>query len=166
MMPYFNNRRFALNNSGLTLIELLIAMTILAILATAVIPMAEVTVTRTKELELRRDLRQIRSAIDEWKADYDKAVADKKIFATVGETGYPESLEKLQEGNDWGGMYEFKKKYLRRIPKDPFDRFDQGWGLRAYTDEPDSTVWGGNDVYDVYSQSDEIALDGSYYRDW
>jgi len=155
-----------LNNSGVTLIELVIAMAIMAILAAAVIPMAEVTVTRTKELELRRSLRLIRTAIDEWKADHDRAVAEKKIFAAVNESGYPESLEKLQEGSDWGGMYTYKRKYLRRIPKDPFDQYDEGWGLRSYIDEPDSTVWGGGDVYDVYSQSDQVALDGSYYRDW
>jgi len=154
------------NNSGLTLIELIIALAILAILASAVIPMAEVTVTRTKELELRRSLRTIRTAIDEWKADYDKAVEEKKIFATVDESGYPESLEQLVEGNDWGGMYPYRRKYLRRIPKDPFDREENGWGMRSYADDPDTRVWGGIDIYDVYSQSDDIALDGSYYSDW
>lgn len=152
--------------AGMTLIELVIAMAILAILAAMVIPLAEVTVTRTKELELRRALRVIRTAIDEYKDDYDKAVAEQKIFATVGESGYPEELEKLQEGNDWSGLYSFKKKYLRRLPKDPFDRDDYGWGLRAYSDDPDSTVWSGEDVYDVYSQSEAIALDGTTYRDW
>jgi general secretion pathway protein G len=166
MMQTAIGRTRILNPAGLTLIELVIAMAIMAILAAAVIPMAEVTVTRTKELELHRALRIIRTAIDDWKADYDRAVVEKKIFATVDATGYPESLEQLVEGNDWGGMYTFKKKYLRRIPKDPFDRYDEGWGLRAYADESDSTVWGGVDIYDVYSQSDEIALDGSYYRDW
>lgn len=150
----------------MTLIELVIAMAILAILAAMVIPLAEVTVTRTKELELRRSLRVIRTAIDAYKADYDKAVTEKKIFATVGESGYPEDLENLWEGKDWGELYPFKKKYLRRLPKDPFDRDDYGWGLRAYNDEADSTVWGGEDVYDVYSQSEDIALDGTAYRDW
>ncbi len=153
-------------NTGLTLIELVIAMAIMAILAATVIPLSEVTVTRTKELELRRSLRNIRSAIDTYKADYDKAVVEKKIFVTVGESGYPEELEQLLEGNDWGGLYPFKKKYLRRIPTDPFDRDDNGWGLRAYKDDADSTVWGGEDIYDVYSQSDAIALDGTYYREW
>ncbi len=152
--------------AGLTLIELVIAMAILAILAALVIPLSEVTVTRTKELELRRTLRDVRSAIDAYKTDYDEAVAAKKIFATLGESGYPEELEKLIEGNDWGGLYSFKKKYLRRLPKDPFDRNDDGWGLRAYSDDADSTVWGGKDVYDVYSQSEDIALDGTYYREW
>lgn len=154
------------NCAGLTLIELVIAMAILAILAATVIPLSEVTVTRTKELELRRTLRDVRSAIDAYKADYNEAVAAKKIFATIGESGYPEELEKLIEGNDWGGLYSFKKKYLRRLPKDPFDRNNDGWGLRAYSDDADSTVWGGEDVYDVYSQSDDIALDGTYYREW
>ena len=154
------------NKAGLTLIELVIAMAILAILASVVLPLSEVTVTRTKELELRRTLREIRTAIDDYKTDYDKAVAEKKIFATVGDSGYPEELEKLLEGNDWGGLYPFKKKYLRRLPKDPFDKDDNGWGLRAYSDNADSTVWGGEDVYDVYSQSEAIALDGTTYRDW
>ena len=153
-------------NGGLTLIELVIAMAILAILAATVIPLSEVTVTRTKELELRRTLRDIRSAIDAYKADYDKAVAEKKIFATIGKSGYPEELEQLLGGNDWGGLYPFKKKYLRRIPKEPFDRDNDGWGLRAYIDDADSTVWGGDDVYDVYSQSEDVALDGTYYREW
>jgi len=153
-------------NAGLTLIELVIAMAIMAIMAATVIPLSEVTVTRTKELELHRILRDIRGAIDAYKADYDKAVVEKKIFVTVGESGYPEELEQLLEGNDWGGLYPFKKKYLRRIPTDPFDRDDNGWGLRAYKDDADSTVWGGEDIYDVYSQSDAIALDGTYYREW
>jgi len=156
----------AKNCSGLTFIELVIAMAILAILASVVLPLSEVTVTRTKELELRRNLRDIRSAIDAYKHDYDQAVAEKKIFATVGKSGYPERLETLLEGNDWGGLYPFKKKYLRRIPRDPFDRDDLGWGLRSYIDEADSSVWGGEDVYDVYSQNENIALDGSAYRDW
>ena len=151
---------------GLTLIELVIAMAILAILAAAVLPLSEVTVTRTKELELRRALREIRSALDDYKEDYDKAVEEKKIFATVGDSGYPAELVQLQEGNDWGGMYPYNKKYLRRIPRDPFDKEDLGWGLRSYIDDVDSSGWGGEDVYDVYSQSEEIALDGSYYRDW
>ncbi len=154
------------NKSGLTLIELVIAIAILAILASAVIPMTEVTVTRTKELDLRRNLREIRSAIDEYKADYDKAVVEKKIFATVGESGYPEELQNLLDGRDWGGLYTFNKKYLRRLPKDPFDRDDNGWGLRSYIDDADSMIWGGEDIYDVYSQSDSLALDGTYYREW
>jgi general secretion pathway protein G len=151
---------------GLTLLELILAMTILAILATVVIPMTEVTARRGKELELRRSLREIRTAIDNYKADFDKAVAQKKIISAINETGYPESLEILVEGSDWGGLYPYKRKYLRRLPKDPFDEYDEGWGLRSYKDDPDSTFYSGDDIYDVYSQSQGMALDGTPYNSW
>lgn len=141
-------------------------MAILAILATAIVPFAEVTVQRTKELELRRNLRIIRTALDGYKKDYDKAVSEKKISASLNATGYPEELQVLLEGDDWGGLYDEKKKYLRRIPRDPFDANDDGWGLRAYADDYDSTVWGGQDIYDVYSQSDRLGLDGTLYSSW
>ncbi len=162
-MPFV---RFRQNQFGLTLMELVIAMSILAVLAAAVLPLAEVTVTRTKELELRRALRMIRTAIDDYKADYDRAKAENKITTSINETGYPESLEDLTKGKDWGGLYPYPRKYLRRIPEDPFDTAEQGWGLRAYKDDPDSTNWGGEDVYDVYSQSDRIGLDGTPYNTW
>lgn len=151
---------------GLTLIEFVIAMALLAILAAAVLPLAEVTVRRTQELELRRNLRIIRTAIDDYKADFDKAVKEKKITAAINESGYPKSLEVLLEGEDFGGLYPYKRKYLRRIPRDPFDKFEEGWGLRAYADDADSTVYGGEDIYDVYSQSDGIGLDGTPYNTW
>lgn len=151
---------------GLSLIELVIALAILAVLAAAVLPMAEVTVTRTKEIELRRSLRMVRSAIDQYKDDHDRAEGEKKIITSVDETGYPESLESLLEGHDWGGLYPYQRKYLRRIPKDPFDPYDEGWGLRSLEDDPESTVWGGDNVYDVYSQSDAIGLDGTAYSTW
>ncbi|MGW8312604.1 MAG: type II secretion system protein [Desulfuromonadales bacterium] len=151
---------------GLTLLEMILAMAILAVLATVVVPMAEVSAKRGKELELRRALREIRTAIDNYKEDFDRAVAEKKIITSINETGYPENLEVLVDGNDWGGLYPYKRKYLRRIPKDPFDEYDEGWGLRSYEDDPDSTVYGGSDVYDVYSQSQGIALDGTPYNSW
>jgi general secretion pathway protein G len=141
-------------------------MAILAILAAAVLPMAEVSVTRTKEIELRRSLRMIRSAIDAYKADYDQAKAENKITTSINETGYPEELDDLVEGKEWGDLYPYPRKYLRRIPEDPFDTDDEGWGRRSYVDDPDSTVWGGEDVYDVYSQSDAIGLDGTPYNTW
>lgn len=159
-------RNVAVGQNGLTLLELIIALVILGILAAAALPMAEIAATRSKEIELRRALRDMRTAIDDWKADHDRAVAEKKIIASINETGYPESLEKLVEGSDWGGLYPYKRKYLRRIPTDPFDEDGLGWGLRAYKDDPDSTVYGGGDVYDVYSQSTRIALDGSEYKTW
>ena len=151
---------------GLTLLELIIALVILGILAAAALPMAEVAAIRGKEMELRRSLRDIRTAIDAWKADYDQAVKEKKIIASINATGYPESLDKLVEGNDWSGLYPYKRRYLRRIPVDPFDEFGEGWGLRAYRDDPDATVYGGEDIYDVYSQSIRTALDGTEYRTW
>ncbi|MGK2904876.1 MAG: type II secretion system protein [Desulfuromonadales bacterium] len=151
---------------GLTLLEMVMAIAILAVLATAVIPMAQVTATRGKELELRRSLREIRTAIDNYKADFDKAAAEKKIITEIDETGYPESLEVLLEGNDWGGLYPYKRKYLRRLPKDPFDEYDEGWGLRSYKDDPDSTFYSGDDIFDVYSQSLRLSLDGTSYNTW
>lgn len=154
------------SEKGLTFIEILIAMIIMAILASAVLPMAEVTVKRTKEIELQRALREMRSAIDRYKDDFEKAKAEKKITVSIDENGYPEELEDLINGKEWGDLYPTPRKYLRRIPKDPFDKYDEGWGLRAYSDYPDSTVWGGNDIYDVYSQSDGTALDGTLYITW
>lgn len=155
--------------SGLTLMELVIALAIMAILASAVLPMAEVTVQRTKELELKRALRTIRSAVDAYKADFDDAEENKKIITSIDETGYPETLQVLVEGKDWGGAGKFgdmKKKYLRRIPRDPFDEYELGWGFRSSSDDYDSTSWGGEDVYDVYSQSDKSGLDGTPYNSW
>ncbi len=148
------------------MIELVIAMAVLAILASVALPLSELTVQRTKELELRRSLRQIRTALDDYKNDYDNAVEQKKIAVVIGETGYPKELQDLLVGTDWEGLYPYPKKYLRRIPQDPFDQWDDGWGMRSYQDDNESSYWGGEDIYDVYSQSDEIALDGTTYRDW
>lgn len=151
---------------GLTLLEMVLAMAILAVLASAVVPMAEVTVKRSKEIELRQSLRTVREAIDAYKADFDQAVKDKKITPSINETGYPEDLETLLEGSDWGGLYPYKRRYLRRIPRDPFDEYDEGWGLRSYADDADSTVWGGENIYDIYSHSESTALDGTTYNTW
>jgi len=151
---------------GLTLLELVLAIAILAILASAVLPMAEVAVRRSKELDLKRNLREIRTAIDAYKVDFDRAVQDKKIIASIDETGYPPDLETLVEGTDWSGLYPYKRRYLRKIPKDPFDEYGEGWALRAYRDEPDSTSYGGEDVYDVYSTSSRTAIDGTLYSTW
>lgn len=146
--------------------ELVIATAILAILASTVLPLSQTVMRRTRELELRRNLQYIRTAIDDYKGDFDRAVKEKKIIPSLNETGYPKSLEDLVEGHDWAGLYPFKRKYLRRIPTDPFDEYQEGWGLRAYRDDPDSTVYGGEDIYDVYSQSNSTALDGTPYQDW
>ena len=151
---------------GLTLLELVLAVAILSILAAAVLPMAEVAATRSKELELRRNLRLIRTAIDDYKADFDRAVQEKKIIPSIDDTGYPPDLETLVEGADWSGLYNFKRRYLRKIPRDPFDEYDEGWGLRSYEDDPDAYFQSGDDVYDVYSQSERLALDGTPYKTW
>lgn len=153
-------------SAGLTLIEVIIAMTILAILASAVIPLAATTVRRTREIELRRSLREMRTAIDQYKLDYDRAVKEKKIIPTLGDTGYPKELDDLVKGDEWGDLYPYNRKYLRRIPHDPFDVNDEGWGKRSMADDPDSTSWGGEDVFDVYSQSTEPGLDGTPYNTW
>jgi len=151
---------------GLTLMELVIAMAILAILASTVLPLSQTVMRRTKELELRRNLRLLRTAIDYYKEDFDRAVKEKKIIPSINETGYPDNLEELVQGNNWGGLYPYKRKYLRRIPPDPFDEYEQGWGLRAYKDDPDSTIYSDEDVYDVSTQSIETAMDGTQYKDW
>lgn len=152
--------------AGLTLIEVIIAMTILAVLASAVVPLAATSVRRTREIELRRSLREMRTAIDQYKLDYDRAIKEKKVIPTLGDTGYPKELEDLITGDDWGGMYPFKRKYLRRIPIDPFDEYEEGWGKRSMADDPDSLSWGGEDVFDVYSQSSETGLDKTLYNTW
>jgi general secretion pathway protein G len=149
------------NSNGVTLIELIVTMAIMAVLAMAVAPLSRITYKRSKEIELRQDLRIIREAID----GYKKVVDENKIAKQALASGYPESLDVLVKGVTLQGPVPVKQKFLRRIPKDPMTE-DGEWGLRAYDDEPDSDIWGGQDVYDVYSKSDDTALDGSLYRDW
>ena len=157
------------NNRGLTLIELVVTMVILGILSALILPSARMTNTRTKEIELRRNLREIRTAIDNYKKYYDKAVAEGKIVAVLNKSGYPETLQTLVDGYDFGGVIPYKMKFLRKIPQDPFhpvEGDDPRWGYRSYFDEPDSSTWGGEDVFDVYSLSDGVAIDGTKYKDW
>lgn len=164
MMKIVNKR------CGLTLIELVITITILAILAAVVMPLSQMTAQRTRELELRRNLRTIRTAVDDFKKRYDKAVIEKKIPSVMNKSGYPESLKTLVDGFDFGDANGTKIKFLRRIPSDPFNppkgNEEPKWGLRSYSDKPDSGSWGGEDVYDVYSLSEGIAIDGTKLKDW
>jgi general secretion pathway protein G len=157
-------------NRGISLIELIVTLIILSVLALLVIPSAQMTMKRNKELELRRDLRTIRTAIDNYKKNYDQAVNEKKIIPSLDKSGYPETLQELVDGYDFGGLVNYKKKFLRRIPVDPFNPPQPGeepkWGLRSFKDEPDSTNWGGEDVFDVYSLSGDTAIDGTKYKDW
>ena len=158
------------NNRGISLIELLVTLVILSILAGLILPSAQMTMKRSRELELRRDLRIIRTAIDDYKKNYDQAIVDKKIQSVMDKSGYPETLQVLVDGYDFGGLTNYKKKFLRKIPVDPFNRPQPGeepkWGLRSYEDQADSSSWGGEDVYDVYSLSGETAIDGTKYKDW
>lgn len=150
---------------GLTYLELVATAGILVILAGAILPLARVTHTRRKEVELRRALREIRTAIDRYHA----AVALGQIGGTdvkVGSEGYPPSLEVLVTGVKQVGAVDRKLKFLRRIPVDPTRPADAEWGLRCYQDDVDETSWCGENVWDVYSKNEAVALDGTKYRDW
>lgn len=156
--------------SGLTLVELIMTLSILSILAALILPSAQLMSKRNKEIELRRNLRIIRNAIDDYKKSYDKAIEGKQKIGSLNKSGYPETLEKLVDGDDMGGALKETKRFLRRIPADPFvDRNKvptPGWGQRSYADKSDSSTWGGEDVYDVYSLSEETAIDGTKYKEW
>lgn len=158
----------------MTFVELVVVMAVLSILAGVVMPMLRVTVKRAKETELRRDLREMRDAIDRYK----KFVDDGAITKEAGSTGYPKTLETLTEAVDIANTLAVqpeageaqtqlptKMRFLRKIPVDPMTGTAE-WGLRSNEDDPDSTVWGGQDVFDVYSKSDGTALDGTNYSDW
>jgi len=143
---------------GFTLIELIVATTILLVLSGLIIPIARVQIKREKERLLRADLWQLRDAIDRY-----KDAADRNAFQVkVGSEGYPPDLDTLVNGVDVGGK---KLKFLRRIPVDPMtDSTD--WGLRSMQDDPSSDSWGGDNVFDVYTKSDATGLDGTKYKDW
>lgn len=159
-------RNFSSPKKGFTLVEMLVTLTILSILAAAALPLAKVAVKREKEIELRRNLRILREALDAYK----KLADEKKIEVDEESYGYPPDLETLMEGvkitSDKAkeGSPEIVK-FLRRIPRDPMTD-SPDWGLRSYQDDRDSTTWGGENIYDVYTKSPGTALDGSKYRDW
>jgi general secretion pathway protein G len=149
---------------GFTYLEMVATAGILMILASAILPMARVTRTRHKEIELRRELRMLRTALDEYK----KAVDSGRIGGSdvrLGSEGYPPDLETLVEGVNAVGRIDVKLRFLRRIPIDPMTGKAE-WGMRCYSDEPESTSWCGQNVWDVYSQSQGKALDGTRYKDW
>jgi general secretion pathway protein G len=149
--------------SGMTLLELIIACAILLILSSAALPVARFTVVRQREKELRQDLRDMRNAIDRY-----KDLADRNMIRTeLGSEGYPPDLQTLVKGVAIGGTGAAGKniRFLRRIPVDPITGTTE-WGLRAVQDDPDSTSWGGKNIFDVYSKSTGTALDGTKYSDW
>jgi general secretion pathway protein G len=147
---------------GLTLVELIVAFTILLILTTMAVPMARYKVRRDRERELRHALDEIRHAIDKYK---DMADSNQLPPQKIGTEGYPENLEILVEGVKKAGQVDTKIKLLRRLPKDPFTN-STDWGKRSMQDDPKSTSWGGQNVFDVYTKSTEKAKDGSAYSDW
>ena len=144
--------------AGLTLVELIVTVAILAILAGAAVPVARFEVKREKERELRYDLWQMRTAIDHYKDAADKGLFQIKLDSQ----GYPPDLQTLVDGVD---IQTKKVRFLRRIPVDPMTN-STDWGLRSMQDDPDSDSWGGQNVFDVYTKSDGTALDGTKYKDW
>jgi general secretion pathway protein G len=149
-----------LGSAGFTLIELITAIAILLLLTTMALPIARVQVQRTKETELRRDLREMRRAIDRYKDFCDAGM----IQSTLEGFCYPPTLETLVNGVRLKGS-DIRYKFLRRIPRDPMTGH-RDWGLRSMQDAPDSDSWGGQNVFDVYSKSQDTALDGTQYDQW
>jgi general secretion pathway protein G len=153
------------SSPGFTFIELVVATAVIMILASAALPLARISIRRQRESELRYTLRQVRDAIDRFKDMADRGqIASTEL--SLGNENYPESLDQLVEGvtraNDATGN---KVKFLRRVPVDPITGSTE-WGLRSLQDDPKATVWGGRNVFDIYSKAPGTALDGSKYRDW
>ncbi len=151
--------------AGFTFIELLIVSTMLLVLASAIMPLTKVTMQRAREAELRRALREMRTAVDKFKDAADLGNIG-SLDIKVGSENYPPDLETLVEGvaaaNDATGR---KLKFLRHVPTDPMTK-STDWGLRSYQDDPKSTKWGGQDVFDVHTTSEGTGLDGTKYKDW
>lgn len=147
--------------AGYTLAELVMVAAILVAFAAVALPVAKFTTKRSRETELRAALRDMRNAIDEHKRYSDVGL----IPVDLGTEGYPKDLEVLVEGVDIVGQVDRKAKFLRRLPIDPMTGKEE-WGLRSFQDEADSTSWGGENVYDVYSLSEGVGLNGVPYRKW
>ena len=155
------HRQMYSGQTGMTLLELIITCAVLLVLSAAALPIAKYTIMRQKEAELRRDLLEMRDAIDRYKEAADR----NQIRVAIGSEGYPPDLETLATPIQLGSSGDTKIRFLRKIPVDPLTgRAD--WGLRAVTDDPDSTSWGGKNVFDVYSKSTATALNGTKYSDW
>ncbi len=152
----FGNRR------GLTLIELIVAFTIMMLLTAMAVPMAKSRVRREKERDLRWALRELRTAIDKYKDAADNNMLGQQ---EVGSDNYPKTLEMLVEGVKASGTADKKLRFLRRIPKDPMTN-GYDWGKRSTQDDPASTSWGGQNIFDVYTKSQDKTADGTPYADW
>jgi len=154
-----NNRRFVARQRGVTLVEMIVVITILLILMGAAVPVLKVSIRRQREVELRRDLWEMRTAIDRY-----KDAADKNAFRTkVDSEGYPPDLDTLVNGVEIAGGK--KLRFLRRIPVDPMTG-NTDWGLRSMQDDPQSDSWGGQNVFDLYTKSTGTALNDTKYKDW
>lgn len=147
--------------AGLTLIELVVAFTILFVLSTLALPLARVQLKRERERELRAALREMRTAIDRYKEASDRGM----IQVKVDTEGYPPDLQTLVDGVKATGSVDKKLKFLRRIPLDPMSHSTE-WSLRSYQDDPTSSSFGGQNVFDVYTKSQDTALDGTKYAEW
>jgi len=143
---------------GLTLVELIVAVAIMLILTSAALPLARMRIQRERERELRRDLWEMRDAIDRYKDAADRGAFQVKL----GTEGYPPDLETLVKGVDVGGK---KVRFLRQVPKDPMTG-STDWGVRSMQDDPDSESWGGQNVFDVYTKAQGAGLDGTKYKTW
>lgn len=147
---------------GLTLVELIVSFTILFLLTAMALPLARSKVRRERERDLRWALREIRSAIDKYKDAADQGLLGP---TKLGSEGYPESLEILVDGVKMSGQVNKKVRFLRRIPQDPMTH-GTDWGKRSMQDDPKSSGWGGQNVFDVYTKSTEKAADGTPYSEW
>ncbi len=145
---------------GLTLVELIVAFTILSLLTAMAVPLARYRVQREKERQLRQSLTEIRTAIDRY-----KDMADQGLLGRIDQQthGYPESLDQLVEGVEM--QDKSKVRFLRRIPIDPMTR-SRNWGMRSMQDDPSSLSWGGQNLFDVYSKTYDRAPDGTPYSEW
>jgi len=151
--------RVSRSEGGFTLMELVVAATIMAILTLMAVPLARVTIQREREKELRQALWEMRDAIDRYKDAADRQAFQQKVDSY----GYPPDLESLVKGVEIQGGK--KVRFLRSIPIDPMTKTKE-WGLRSMQDDPDSDSWGGQNVFDVYTKSEGTALDGTKYKDW
>jgi len=154
-------RSYRRREAGFTLAELVMVAAVLVALSAVTLPVAKFTAKRSKEADLRLSLREMRSAIDEYRRYGDAGL----IPIDLGTEKYPKNLEVLVKGVQLVGQVDKKIKFLRRIPIDPMTGKDE-WGLRSYQDEPTATSWGGENVYDVYSTSAGVGLNGVPYRKW
>lgn len=153
--------------SGISLVELIVTITILGILAAGVMPLIRNTAVRSKEIELKRNLRIIRIALDDYRKTFDKIPEGPLKTGS----GYPEKLQDLVDGHDFGDVKTGNVKFLRRPVLNPLDAKSStddkwGWELRCYKDEADSSTWCGDDVYDVFAPQEGTAMDGTKYNEW